>query len=345
MTRRIGMKRNHTESGQILLGGLFFLFLVISISFYFISVSDMVDKLYSTTLKSRFDTIQKATKYANIFNQITINNQLIVTEIMSAQIAYISAIESGLTLSNQQPYWETYSNFQDKNNVSALSEKSFKSIENSFSAYARISGRAFYAAKSLASQNDTLINQLPETIKTYLSRSTNAFVHCLALEIQNHELKPSHYLTFNFPSLKPLGVTKTNCDLYDKNSPILTKITHALPMLTTNDNDLLISFNKIDDYLNFDNTFSYGISYVTPELSDSFMNALKFDSVGTLQATVRISHPEFSCSQRHNFNGDFVLEQDWKNFCELSIDHFLKSFFKPNWAALVTHQDARIQYK
>ena len=50
---------------------------------------------------------------------------------MTAQIAYISAIETGLTISYEQPYWKTYANFQNEQNKSALSKESLETINKS----------------------------------------------------------------------------------------------------------------------------------------------------------------------------------------------------------------------
>lgn len=338
------MKRNNRESGQILIGGLFFLFLAGLSSVYFISISNIINELYSNTLKLRFEAINMAAKQANILNQISINNQLIISEVLSAHIAYITAIESGLNLTAHQPYWETYSHFKESDNLSALSQDSSKSIEKSFSSYALISGRGLYGAKAIANQNIELIKQLPKNVQRLISQSSNAFVHCLALEIQAPDLNPSQYFKFSVPTLTPIGLTKNSCSLYEKNNSFLTKITSSLPMLTANDDDLVISFEMIDKYFNFKENFSYGVIYVKPKFASKFISILKFNSFDKLGATIRISHPEFSCLNQRFADGDFILEQDWQKPCHISINQFFRAFLKPHWAALVTHQAMRKKY-
>lgn len=341
----ITSKNIENQSGQALIGGLFFLVFVISIGGYFIFVSKSIRELYANTLKTRFEKISEASQYSNIFNQIAVNNQNIIISLISAQTAFISGVETGLTVSYEQPYWETYSNFQNINNKSALSEKSLSTIKKTFDSYALSTGRGLYVAKALSVKNNELLNSLPFDIKKFFVQSSNSFAQCLALEFQSSELHNSHYTRFLVPPIYQFGLTKENCALQHKNNFLRKIITGSLPTLLSNDSDFIIDFNTIDEYSTSGKNFSYGITYVNPEFSNKFIQSLKFETKGTLKSIVRISHPDFSCRNKFSIQGNFIVEDDWKNTCEISENHFVKSFFKPNWAALVTYQEKGLRKK
>lgn len=296
---------------------------------------------YTDVLQSRFDTIARATQYAHILNEISINNQNIIISLMTVQTAYISAIETGLTISYEQPYWQTYANFQKQTNKSALSEESFMSVEKSFQSYALSTARGWYVAKALASKNTELVNQLPINIKNFLLQSSNEFVNCLALEFQNTDLYASHYTRFFVPKFYQFGVTKQNCSLHHKTNVLQTLMRKGLPTLSSNEPNLIIEWNKIDEYFSIGNNSNYGITYVDPIFAREFMDAIKFNTSHKLKTTIRISHPEFMCQNQISF----TIEEDWQTPCDILPNHFIKSFFKPNWAALVTFQEKSLKYE
>lgn len=339
---KIFNKYNDNESGQALVGGIFFLLLVMLSSLYFVSVVNGMNSLYFDTLKNRFSLIEKTSKYANILNEIAINNQNIIASIISTQVAYISSIENGLTISYEQPYWHTYAKFS-KPNGEVLSEQSKMTLEKSFQSNSMVSARGFMVAASLANENRKLIRELPLFIQSFFSHSTNNDTACLALEFLEPDLHNSKFSTFIVPRMYQFGVSKVNCSLEHKNNVLRQLIHSSLPVLYSNDSDLIIEFNKIDDYFNHAEKFAYGISFVKPEISHAFIRALQFSQQSRLETKVRITHPKFKCRQKTNSKGDFIVENDWNKNCTVSVNHFLKAFLTPNWAAIVTSQEKSLK--
>ncbi len=335
------MSFRNKESGQALFGGIFFILLVMLISWYFIFIVKSIKTFYSDTLTSRFEMLKTASEYAQIFNQISINNQNIVASIMSVQVAYIKGVEFAIGVSYEQPYWETYQNLKNTSEKGPLSKGSATSIETKFKLLELKSSQGFMVAKALAHENELLIKKLPNEIRVLLSQSTNNEIHTIALEALSIQLQPSHYTSHVFPSVYKFGLYKNGTQLEHKRSALNKIMSTALPILTTNEDNFVVDFTKIDSYSGKNFSFKYGITYVKPEIAPLFFLALKSKSISTLKSTVRIIHPLFSCDsvEKHKTGGDFIVEKDWFSPCEISKSKFLQAFFKPFWTAIITEQD------
>jgi len=337
------MKKN--ESGQAIIGGLFFITLLLLLCWYFISVVNSVHSLYASTLKTRFHTLEVAAKYANILNQISFNNQNIISSIMSSQIAYIKSVETGLIVSHSQPYWLTYSSFQNKEKRGALSSESSRAIENYFKFQSYKSANGFYVAKALSDKNQKLLLTLPVNIQKFFSQSSVNESHCLALKFLESELTPSHYTTFVMPQFYQHGLTKSKCSLEHKTSFTQKLLSVALPLLSLSESAHVINFSEMESYSGELNSFLYGITYVKQESAREFIQELKWTTNGVLKTIIRITHPQFSCRSHTHPAGDFLIEEDWNLPCQISNNKFLKSFFTTSWSPIVTLQERGISKK
>lgn len=315
---------SNKESGQALLGGLIFLIFVSICSFYFISTAQSLGRLYHESLANKFEITKNASKYANILNEISLNNQNILISVMTAQAAYIKSVENGLSISYKQPYWQTYKELKDQSK-SGLSEQSSNVVKSKFNVRKLDSAKGFFVARALADRNQKLIDQLPISDQNFFTRSTKDEINCISLEFLPSEL---HKISKNF------------CKLKHQSTLFQSLFKTGLSVLAPSATDLIIDFNKMDEYAGFMSNFNYGVTYVKTEFADKFMQNLMFQTKENqpLSAVARITHPFFECQTHSKKGGDFIIESDFKNYCAISKEKFLKSFFNPSWSALITKQ-------
>lgn len=365
------------ENGQALVGGISFILLVLLFCAYLLYVCESFGRKYYNQEKATEDAIYDAAKVANIINQVSMNNQSIIASIITSQNAFAKAFELGLYTSYNQPYWETYGSLNQKKN--AL-EKSKDTLENAYRSYALTTARGFFIAKSLSEKNKKLVESLPKKISIYFTQSSNAQLHCFALEAQKNRYQSPGFINFQVPKFYRYFLSKNGCGVHHKVDKVHRVAQKSMPVLYSTELDDVLSYDKIDDFSlskNLNPTH-YGVWFVDPSYAPLFLDSLLFQTQNSVdvekkysifekflsriqffssiglgnnknlsavlsKTKIRISHPDFICQKNKSRIGDFLTENDWKNipYCNLSSENFLRSFFFPNWSPLVVEQESR----
>lgn len=349
---------NTNENGQVLVGGIVFLLISILFCAYFLYVCESFERKYSNEEKAKEEAIVQAAKIANMLDQISINNQSIIAAVITSQTAFAEAFELGIYTSYEQPYWKTYGSLTQKSNSL---EASSAVIKKAYQSYALTAARGFFIAKSLSEKNKNLVAKMPKKISVYFKQSSNAQVHCFALETQRDRYQKPGFVNFPVPKSYPFFLIKNECDVEHRVGKIRGKIQKGLPFLYSSESNEVLSYKKIDK-LNFLGNLSfqdnqYGIWFVNPSQQEPFFKALEFKIAKTIDtekkysivdeylsrvpffkninlaskknlsavlsdSKIYISHPNIACSENSN----------------CSSNDFLRAFFFPNWAALVKEQ-------
>jgi Na+-transporting methylmalonyl-CoA/oxaloacetate decarboxylase gamma subunit len=356
-------KFNKNEKGQALVGGIVFLLISMLFCAYFIYVCESFARKYSNEEKAKEEVIVQAAKVANALDQISINNQSIIAAVVASQNAFAKAFELGIYVSYEQPYWKTYGSLTQKSNSL---EASNAVIKKAYQAYALTAARGFFIAKSLSEKNKNLVARMPKKISSYFKQSSNAQVHCFALETQKDRYQKPGFVNFPVPKSYPFFLIKNECGVEHRVGKIREKIQKGLPFLYSSESNEVLSYKKIDKFnfsenLNFQDN-QYGIWFVNPSQQEQFFKALEFKmekSVDTEKkysvfdkylsgipffkninlaskknlsavlshSKIYISHPNIACSENQ----------------KCSSNEFLHAFFFPNWAALVTEKEINIE--
>jgi len=368
-------QKNKNQEGQALVSGLILLIFTLFFSIYFLFISESYSRNYSNIQKARESTLRESSKIANLINQITINNQLILQSISVAEDAYAEAAEIGLYVSFNQPYWESYGILNQKNfslNHFLLSDKTKNSLNLIYSSLLNKSARGLFLAKSLSEKNKKIIEKIPNHISMHFIRSSNADVFCFSLESRNkYYQKPGFHNIPIYENLYHFYLEKKGCKLTQSRG-LYGFFNSQLPLIFSNESDDILSYKSFNSILKND---FYGIWYVDPNKYKEFFNSLYFNSRSFVEENskftvisknlskitffqdiklnqkeiisgfskiinARITHPYFYCQPNKNQFGDFIFEEDFLNIdqCALDKNYFIKSFFYPNWISLITKE-------
>ncbi|WP_186645139.1 hypothetical protein [Fluviispira vulneris] len=261
----------------------------------------------------------------------------------------------------------------------ALTQKNKEYINNIYKSFRLKSGRGLFIAKSLAEKNKVIINSLPKNIQKYFVQSSNKDVFCLSLASQGKKYISPGFI--NLPLIENLYnfyLLRDDCQLSHKNGAYAV-VNKILPFLSGTESNLVLDYEKLAEHLN--QTVNFGLSLVSFTQAKSFLYDLYLQDSPKLKANVkftkvtkyftkikffkslnlenedffnsspkdilvRITHPFFICSAKSKWQGDFLEEKDWQHLtaCSLSEGNFYKSFFTPNWIALVTQEKGKNEY-
>ena len=81
------------QDGQALVGGLILMMIGLFFSAYFLYVSESFFRLFSNTEQANSDIVKETSNYANILNEIAINNQNIIAAITISENSFLKAFE------------------------------------------------------------------------------------------------------------------------------------------------------------------------------------------------------------------------------------------------------------
>ncbi len=368
--------QNRDQEGQALVSGLILLVFTLFFSIYFLFMSETYSRNYSNIQKAREHALRESSKIANLINQITINNQLIIQSISVAENAYAEAAEIGLYIGFNQPYWESYGLLNQINsslNHFLLSDKSKNSLNLIYSSLLNKSARGLFLAKSLSEKNKKIIEKIPDQISRHFIQSSNAEVFCFSLESQNkYYQKPGFHDIPIYENLYHFYLEKKGCKLTQSRG-LYGFLNSQLPLLFSSENDDILSYQSFNSILKND---FYGIWYVDPTQYKAFFNSLYFHSGSFVEENskftviskylskipffqdiklnqkeilsgfskiinVRITHPYFYCQPNKNQFGDLIREEDFLKMdqCILNENYFIKSFFYPSWTSLITKEE------
>ncbi|MES2616187.1 MAG: hypothetical protein V4591_12330 [Bdellovibrionota bacterium] len=345
---------NKQQSGQALIGGLILIVFVLIFSSYFLSVSESYLRLFSNSEQANSEIVQETSHYANILNEISINNQNIIAALTVSQDALLRGLESGVNIAFHQPYWLTYSAL--KNNKNTLDTNTKNIISRLFSSYSLSSARGFFIAKSLAKKNNTLLKKFPLQIQQYFIQSPNSQVLCFTLQARKKYynspgilgLPPSAFYHFNMNIEE-----KNNCAIENRINTLNKILEKSLVMLYSSEKDRILDYSQLDNLSSYKDN-QYGILYVDPKQKDNFINSMSFTSSDTISSPEKKFQLIEKTLSKMNFFKDMNLnkEENLKKsplINEFIITHkfisgsvsneqFLKSFFYPNWAVTGVYQ-------
>ncbi|KAB8033221.1 hypothetical protein [Fluviispira multicolorata] len=273
------------QHGQALISGLIFLVFSMLCVAFFLFISESFYRVYSNINKEREYRIKENSFVANKINQLSINNQYILSALSVAQNAFAESTEIGLYVSYFQPYWLTYGfinknssndKFENIGKKNALSMESEKYVNNAFKTYRLKSARGLYIAISLAEKNEKIINSLPQNIKKYFMQSSNSEVFCLALASQSKNYGFPGF--FNIPLLENLYnfyIDQDECQLshYNSSYRVVNKI---LPFLSDAEPNLFLDYNKMTEILK--KSTQFGVYFVSFSQAKNFLNELYIDN-------------------------------------------------------------------
>lgn len=363
----------NSQSGQMLVSSIFFLGFLSFFLIFFLFISEAYIRNYSNVNIARNEVLKQNTQLANILNEISINNRLVIISLSVAESAFLQASELGLYIAYAQPYWKTYSTFQKSKNEamfdSYLSDESMHKIQDQFLFLQEKSARGLYYAKSLVQKNKKLLNQLPFEIAKYFNFSSNAASFCIALKSLDHLFANSG--NFSFPILEksyPFLFHRKNCTLLHKRNGFM-QFSDKIPILSTNISDefLILEKLKVDK-----SKIDYGVLYVPFDHVNDFLNNLsffakkeieyqknyavifnyikkifEFDSVFGLNLklyskiiNVKVTHPNVECQEKNRKIVGNLMSNNLKqkSACIPSRNNFLFSFFLPHWIALISSE-------
>jgi hypothetical protein len=83
------------ENGQALVSGLIFIMIIIFFCIYFIHYSESMKRVYTNSQIAKTNIIQKSSTDANILNEISINNRIILSQLIAAQNSFIKSAQIG----------------------------------------------------------------------------------------------------------------------------------------------------------------------------------------------------------------------------------------------------------
>lgn len=355
------------EDGQALVGGLILSLIVLLFASYFLYASESFFRLFSNAEKANSEIVVQTSTYANILNEISINNQNILAAITVSQNAFLKAYEYGLYVGFHQPYWETYSALKKQSSLSAgLSQDSQSSIEKVFGSYSLTTARGFFIAGALAEKNNVLLKKLPIKIRQYFIQSSNAQVNCFALAAESKYYTSPGILNLPIITKKMYHFylqqeTKNHCAIEHKISTLNKFIEYSLPVLFSSEKDFILDYSQLGNSL----TEHYGILYVDYKQRINFINSVQF----TTKNKVSDYENGFSIIEKFlsktKFFSELPLGEDKKllksplknNFMithpliypynqaprfrvvdDESNEQFLKAFFTPNWAVTGIYQ-------
>lgn len=236
--------KNPQECGQALVGGLVFILITLLFGAYFLYVCEAFGRRASNEWKAQEKALAQAAQVANAINEISINNQSIVAAVIESQNAFAKAFELGTYLSYEQPYWETYKSFNQKQSAT---EHSNQMIKQAYTSYAMNASRGFFVAKALSERNKKLVEKLPSNISKYFKQSENAQVHCFALETQRKRYGSPGFISFPIPKTYSFFLTKTGCRVEHKTGSLTQKISKSIPLFSFADSDAVLSYERIDE--------------------------------------------------------------------------------------------------
>ncbi len=352
------------QCGQAFVGGVVLILISILFSSYFLYLSESFFRLFSNSEKANYDKVKEITQYANILNEISINNQNIIASITSSQNAFLKSIEYGIYVGFHQPYWETYSSL-NKSQFSRLnvSKESKEIILKFFKSYSLNSARGFFIAKALAEKNKNLLKKLPIKIRKNFIESSNHRVNCFALEVENKYYKNPGILNIPFLSKKIIynfylqrsGLDK--CTIEHKPGFLSKFMELSLPNFLTNEKDKVLYYKDLDklmshdiQFLKLDQDYKYGITYVDSNQKFNFIDSLNFASNlknSGMEEKFSIINNFFSkliffkglnLDNKENLlktiiQTNFILTHKLMNNKNkfISNEDFIKLFFYPNW--------------
>ncbi len=364
------MQKLSQQSGQVLVSSLVLLFFLLMLLMFFFFVTESYLRNYSNINIARNEILKEKNEIANILNELSINNYLIVQSLSIAQKAFLQASELSLYQSFTQPYWKTHSTFEkskeEKSFDNYLSEETKKDVRMNFMELQKKSARGLSFSKALVERNKILLNKLPKNISQYFIFSTNKSSFCISLEIIDSQLNRPGF--FYFPPLEffyPFYFKQKDCKVMHKTKRILN-FNRKINFLSYQHED---EFFILDNLLLSSKNIDYGILYVPYKNSKFFLKNLLslapknviyknnysvfykyinnifggyFLSKSTLNKYSRdiysrIIHPNLSCPLNLRDNLDMLA--DLQNYivsnCTLKENDFLFSFFLPHWAAVI----------
>jgi len=343
------------ESGQALVSGIVFIMIVLFFCIYFVHYTESIKRVYTNTQIAKDDLIQKSSEKSNIINEISINNRIILSQIISAQRAFIESTQMGLYMSYTQPYWDTYSqsfSFSDNSKEKhLLSSKSRQNIEESYHALSLTTARNYFIAASASARNRGLIKKLESHIQSYFIEVDHAQIHCAAFEyLKKENLLKDKIIIPVVSRLYQFNFNAEKCTLLHKVGGVYQLVNKALPFLSKHDKSEVISFEDIA-HTKYFSQYPLGLFIVPEKLRFSFLKSLKMKTQSTVQNKNHDSIFTKFLIKIKFLNSSIPTEKDYGHvlhtyesriihpFTEEPTHIFEESFFSPQWASVIIIKD------
>ncbi|WGL60191.1 hypothetical protein QEJ31_01055 [Pigmentibacter sp. JX0631] len=372
---KIWNNKNKTcQAGQVLFSGLFLIIFSLSFSLFFLFISESYIRNYSNVNIARNSVLKERAVIANILNEISINNYLIVHAIKFAEKYFLQASELSMYNAYSQPYWETFSKINNSASLeNYLANYSEKSIKLNFETFSASVARNLYIAKSLSFRNITLFNKLPKKVASNFKFSENNSTFCLALESNKNIFKyPGNFFFPILENFYTFQFSKNECEVFHKRNKFFSFLAN-LPFLKA---DMQDKFLFLEKNSSISNSLHYSLLYVPFAKKESFLTSLASEAptdvyfknsyvtfFNLVQRTLiksldkkllakhskhisaNIIHRNHFCKKDHS-----ELIKNKNNFfssnnlhCSISENDFLFSFFMPNWTAIISFEKDKLE--
>ncbi len=355
--------KSQREKGQALLSGIIFFLIASCASLFFLAINEKIYSVLDEHREEHSKIMSKMTAYANTFNEISLNNQLIVNSIAEVQRAAAIATEHGLLIAFTQPYWKTLKIRPDAKKESPYVEKETETnIKKIYETLSLLSGRHLYIARALSERNKFLIMNLPMNLKSLFKNSKPQNLFCMVLHMQRKYYSKPGFSKISLTPLYPFHLTlkkQAPCTVVHQRPSLWKVLNPKTPLVLDNTKDTLL------DYESLATTFArhlrnINISYVPKANEKEFYHALTLETkntaipkkdsfhsisnfliklnllnLNTFLTPDHLTTHHFFITHHNIYCGQFIAK------CNISKIEFLRAFFEPKWSASELYTDQK----
>lgn len=350
--QKIFQRTSQSQSGQVLFLGLIFILMFSFFSLYCFYFMESKNFHFLHGEEMHASAIYRGEEFANIINNIAVNNRLILSRMGDAMSLYEESLERGMLLGFSQSYWKTMK-IGSQDVLGADLKKIFtvgaKKDEFEFT-------KDLLEALKYSAQNSELVAKLPQKIGQYFHPVRAETSFCAGLTLSKKYFRNGSFFqskVFSFSEV--LHPTKKDCEVFSPSS--LFRVEKTILSFKKGDfkgdgislGPWIVSSKNAKDFLrSLKIQVSSPVTEVKMEQASPFLVIFHYlQKLGILSqetfqfhdvTQAQLTNLKLQCDNHHNSFGDFTSTENFNDLsqCALNRTQFLQSFFSTGWIAFVS---------